>query len=149
MTTKPNKNIDALALKEKAEAAKVSEIPVKKLIKTREVTVIREGTKIFSAIQALENHGISGAPVIDINNKLVGVITEYDLLLQAAIKDIRDVIEYNKEPLTVTMETKLIDAIAFFYKKRLKWCPVIDSNRRVLGVLNRIELLSALIKRGR
>lgn len=141
------KNIDNLTAK--ASAAKVSDIEAIQLLKTKSLLVIREGTKIFSAIQALETHRVSGAPIVDAHNKISGVITEYDLLMQAATKDIREAITFNKDAIYVSPETKLKELIILFYKKKLKWVPVVDSSKKIIGIVHRIDILSTLIHQGK
>ena len=139
-------NIDGL--NRKAEAAKVSEVPARQIMYTKSILVIREGSKIYSAIKALDNYQCSGAPVVDAQNKLTGVISEYDLLLQAATKDIKDPIEYNKEAKFVGPDVTLKDLIVLFYKNKLKWAPVVDDHKKILGVVRRIDILTALIDQG-
>lgn len=135
-------------LHEEAQKAKVSEIPAKNIM-NRNAVVLRHGTKIYSAVQTLATHHLSGAPVVDGANRMVGVISEYDLLLQTATKDVLDQIEYTKDPLTIAPEMQMKDVIALFYNKRLRWAPVVDSSKQVLGIINRIDLLVKLLSKGK
>ena len=49
-------------------------------VMTREVTFLKPGQIISEAVTELAKHGISGAPVVDNNDQLVGIITENDIL---------------------------------------------------------------------
>jgi CBS domain-containing protein len=135
-------------LHEEAQKAKVSEIPAKNIMH-RNPVVIRHGTKIYSAVQTLATHNLSGATVVDGSDRMVGVISEYDLLLQTATKDVLDQIEYTKDALTIAPDMQMKDVIALFYKKRLRWAPVVDGSKNVLGVINRIDLLVKLLSKGK
>ena len=47
---------------------------------TREVKLLNPDQTISDAVLELAKHGISGAPVVDSNGQLVGIITENDIL---------------------------------------------------------------------
>lgn len=135
-------------LHEEAQRAKVSEIPAKNIM-NRNVVTIRQGTKIYSAVQTLKSHNLAGAPVVDGMDRIVGVISEYDLLLQTATKDVLDQIEFTKDPVVISPEALLKDLIVLFYKKRLRWAPVVGDDRRVVGIITRIDLLIKLLSKGK
>jgi CBS domain-containing protein len=106
---------------------------------------ITEGTKIYTAIQALVSHKVGSAPVVDRSGKLVGVISEHDLLLQTATRDVVEAIHFAKETITVTPETKLKDALILLYKNKVRRIPVIMKDRSVVGVVTRMDVLMKLI----
>lgn len=135
-------------LQTEAHRAKVSDIEARSFMK-KNVILIREGSKIYSAVQTLSTHRISGAPVVDDSDKIVGVITEYDLLLQTAIKDVLDPIEYTKNPVVIQPETKIRDIIIIFYKKKLRWLPVVGPSNHVEGIVTRLDILNKLLSKGK
>lgn len=51
-------------------------------IMTREVITIRKGASIEEALKLMACNDISGLPVVDIENNLIGIITESDVLLK-------------------------------------------------------------------
>ena len=113
------------------------------------VYTLTNTTKIANALQTLSSHGISGAPVICERNKLCGIVTEYDLLLQVATKDLADPINYTKEFKSITEQTTLKEIIVLFYKTKFRLFPVLDSHGHVVGVVTRINVLNRLIQKGR
>jgi CBS-domain-containing membrane protein len=135
-------------LQEEAQRAKVSEIPAKNIM-NRTVVVIRQGTKIYSAVQTLATHHLSGAPVVDGAGKMVGVISEYDLLMQTATKDVLDQIEFTHDALMISPDMLMKDVIILFFKKRLRWAPVVGTDKHVQGVITRIDLLMKLLSKGK
>ncbi|MEK6556432.1 MAG: CBS domain-containing protein [Bdellovibrionota bacterium] len=140
---------DALdKLQAEAQRAKVSEIQVKTFM-NRNLIKIREGTKIYSAVQTLATHKISGAPVVNANDQLIGIISEYDLLLQTALKDVLQPIEYTKNPVTVTPETAIKDVIIIFYKTKVRWLPVVGATHQVEGIVTRLDILNKLLSKGK
>ncbi len=53
-------------------------LPVKSIM-TTEVISVHPDTLIFDAIELLPKHKISGLPVVDEENNLVGIVTEKDI----------------------------------------------------------------------
>ncbi len=49
-------------------------------IMTKEVKFLKPDQTISDAVTEMAQHGISGAPVLDANDQLVGIITENDIL---------------------------------------------------------------------
>ncbi|MBD3238126.1 MAG: CBS domain-containing protein [Candidatus Moranbacteria bacterium] len=56
-------------------------------IMTKEVVSVRQDTTIIQVSKILEKHGFHGVPVVNDQNKLVGIITESDFF----IKDMPDI----------------------------------------------------------
>lgn len=135
---------DIKKLQEQADENRVSEIVAEKIMRSSVVTIY-EGTKIYMAVQTLASKRISGAPVVSNNDRLVGVISEYDLLMQTATKDLRGPIEFTKAAVTVTPSTTLKELIVLFYKTKVRWVPVISKEKRILGIVTRLDVLTALL----
>ena len=131
-------------LQSKAAKQKVSDSPAGDFM-SKNPLLIADKTKIYSAIQALAAHKVGSAPVVNTQNKIVGVVSEHDLLLQTATKDVTDPIQYTKEPITVTPETPLKDVLILLYTKKVRRIPVIALDRTVLGIVTRMDVLSKLI----
>lgn len=51
-----------------------------KSIMTQEVVSVKPDTPLQEAAELLARHGFDGMPVVDEENKLVGILTEYDLI---------------------------------------------------------------------
>lgn len=49
-------------------------------IMTKEVITVFEDTPLVDAAKILSERGFDGVPVVDHDNKLVGILTEYDLI---------------------------------------------------------------------
>jgi CBS domain-containing protein len=135
-------------LQSEAQRAKVSEIQVKTFM-NRNLIKIREGTKIYSAVQTLATHKISGAPVVNSNDQLIGIISEYDLLLQTAVKDVLQPIEFTRNPVKVSPETTINEVIVIFYKTKVRWLPVVGSGLLVEGIVTRLDILNKLLSKGK
>ncbi len=86
----------------------------------------------------------SGMPVTDENGKVIGVVTELDLLKQVrAGKDFGKITAddiMTKEPLTVDVTTSVKDVLTIMIEKNIIRIPVTDEGRLV-GVIARRDIL--------
>jgi CBS domain-containing protein len=86
----------------------------------------------------------SGMPVTDENGKVIGVVTELDLLKQVRKGEDFEKITADdimtKEPVTVDVNTSLKDALTLMIEKNIIRIPVTDEGRLV-GVIARRDIL--------
>jgi predicted transcriptional regulator len=109
---------------------------------------------VMEAVQILTERNIPGAPVIDDLGNFVGLLAEKDCL-EAVLKASYYgewggcVSEYMQtEVQTVNAATSIVDAARLLIKTSLRGFPVMD-NDRIVGQLDRSDLLKALIRLGR
>lgn len=129
-------------VQEKVSEANVAEIPVAQFM-TKKVVPAHIGDSIRAVIHMFYKNQISGAPVLDKDGLLKGVVSEHDLLLQAASKDLDSPIEYTSKVISVKVDTPLKDLVLIFYKQKVKRLPVVAGGR-VVGIVSRIDLLAQL-----
>ena len=107
---------------------------------------------VRSVVQALLKAKVHGAPVIDENRKLVGFVSEQDCL-----KDLLNDIFYCEEPatvttvmrqdvITVTADTSIVQLAENMSDKRPKNYPVVDEEGMLIGLINRSQILKALLE---
>lgn len=125
----------------KANKAKLSEATVDQFMNSQYIA-LKESYTVKGTIDTFRTHHISGAPVVDFENKILGVISEYDLLIQAASKPLFSRIEYKSQVISVQLETTLKEVLVILYKQKLKWMPVLNKSGHVQGVVSRIDVLS-------
>ena len=108
---------------------------------------------VMEAVQILTDRGVPGAPVIDDLGNFLGLLTEHDCV-EAVLKASYygewggRVAEYMQENVrTIDARTSIMDAARLFVETALRGFPVMD-NQRIVGQLNRSDLLKALIKLG-
>ncbi|WP_272840314.1 CBS domain-containing protein [Rhodoplanes sp. TEM] len=133
------------------------------------VVTITPDRPIADAAQLMIDHRISGLPVVDPAGRLVGIVSERDLLRRRSDGDPprrphwlqlmteRSALEQEPErfhtltvgdvmttaPLAVTESTPLEEAGRLLESRRIKRLPVVR-DARVVGVLSRADLLRAL-----
>lgn len=106
------------------------------IMTTRVITVTENQTK-QQAARLLSQHRISGLPVVNDHNVVVGVVTEYDVIS----KEGRTVGEImTRGVISVTPDTDLEEVSHILVHERIKRLPVIDKGR-LLGIVSRADLV--------
>lgn len=119
-------------------------------IMTTELLTFTPETSIHEAIKALIDHRYSGAPVVDADGKLVGVLSRKDCLRIVFSTSYHGdwggtVAEYmSTEVETLDADTDLVSAAKTFLASRYRRFPVMRDGRLV-GQVSRADLLRALI----
>lgn len=134
---------------------------------TRDVAVVHPETPVGEAVRMLLNRGYRALPVVDDEQRLVGIITNRDLVdrgglsarleLLAALggpalerelaasgareKSASDVM--TRDVVAVTPDADLTRAAALMVERRIKRLPVVEDGRLV-GILSRVDLLRTM-----
>jgi len=138
-------------------------------VMTRKILSVRPDATIAEAIRLMLDNRISGLPVINEAGRLVGILTEGDLLrrgetgterhrprwLEILMGPGRLAEEYvrthgrriaevmTREPVTVTPDTPLKEIVELMERHQIKRVPVLDGDEPV-GILSRADLLRGL-----
>ncbi|NQU24784.1 MAG: CBS domain-containing protein [Candidatus Nealsonbacteria bacterium] len=119
-------------------------------VMTTDVFKLRADATVGVAMTELVGRGISGAPVVEGRDELVGIISEYQLLEAIYVPQfqscrIRDVM--SSDVITVTAESLLSDVANLMMMHRIRRIPVVR-NREVIGLIARRDLLRYVISAG-
>ena len=116
-------------------------IKVQEAISSQLVT-LRENESALTGLRLLVREGLSGAPVLSSDSKLVGMITEFDLLM--AIDYVGEAIPISRvmtrDVTAVSPRTDLEEARKMFIDHHYRRLPVVDGEK-VVGVLCRRDIL--------
>ena len=137
---------------------------------SRKVISVAQETPILDAARLMIQHGISGLPVIDSNDRVVGIVSEHDLLrrrtkdgsvldqhwLEVMLKGghppeddgfaerkVADVM--TPEPATIAPTSSLDEACRAIEKLGIKRLPVVEGGKLV-GIIARSDLVRALTR---
>lgn len=161
ITEEDLKKIYSIALKHAKERLKkrilVSEVMTKNVISVKKDADIHEVSRLLS-----ENK-ISGLPVVDDDNHVVGVITEADVLSMAGLKKghtFKDIIRHilgepipeRKEgnkvedvmtspAITTRPDVDIKEVARIFDEKRIKRLPVVDDENKLIGIISRADIV--------
>ncbi len=115
---------------------------VKDIMTTNVVTVTPKAT-LREAASLILRHGVSGLPVVDDQDQLVGVLSEWDLLqvLESPKTELEPVGEYmTPDPVCVNEETSLVDVVDLFQSRRMRRLPV-TRDMFLVGLVSRHDLI--------
>ncbi|MEW6387400.1 MAG: CBS domain-containing protein [Thermodesulfobacteriota bacterium] len=145
-------------------------------IMTKEVITTTPEASIADLARLLDTHRINGAPVVDPEGRLVGIITQADLIQRAQklelppalnILDLHLFLEtpsrfqrrlekmlgttvrevMTPDPLSLAPETPLADIAALMERKKVHTLPVLEKGSLV-GIIGKIDLIRALAREG-
>ncbi len=117
----------------------------------KELITLQSDMNIFSAIDLLIQHHISGAPVVDKKGDLIGILSERDCL-DLMVEDynqssyLQKVSDFmSKDPVTIAADESLFTVAEMFIKNNYRRLPVLDK-KKLIGQLSRYDILFALKK---
>ena len=119
----------------------MKDMKVKEAISSQLVTV-RDTDSALTGLKLLVKEGLSGAPVVSSDSKLVGIVTEFDLLL--AIDYVGEAIPISlvmtRDVTSVRPDTNLEEARKVILDRHYRRLPVVEGEK-VIGVLSRRDIL--------
>lgn len=142
-------------------------------IMTRDVILIEAGMRITDVAKLLLERHINGAPVVDENGGLVGIICQSDLIAQQkkipvpsvfnlldtfipitspskVEKEFRKILAVNAaqamtpKPVTVEPETSIEEIAALMVNKGFHTIPVVDRGK-VVGIIGKADILRTIM----
>jgi len=137
-------------------------------VMTSDVIAVRADMPFKEIVDILADRGISAVPVVDDEDRVIGVVSEADLLHKtefagesvasrllesrrhrtAREKAAGDVAgEVMTAPaVTVTADMSVIEAARMMEEKEIKRLPVVDVQGRVVGIVSRRDLLKVFLQ---
>lgn len=143
-------------------------------IMTREVVSVSPETSIEALSSLLENRQIGGVPVVDANGRLVGIVTQSDLVARARELELPPAINIldfhlylqipshmiqrvqkmladtvgaimTPQPVTVSPDTPVAQIAALMAKAKVHTLPVLEGGKMV-GIIGKMDIIRALGK---
>ena len=76
---------------------------------------------------------------------MIGIVTGYDLILQAATRDLNDSVMFNKKVVSIRMDETLTCAIKALHKTKYHRLPVVNSMGHAVGIISQQDILNELL----
>jgi len=118
---------------------------------TKEVITFHPEQSIAEAMDTFLAHKISGAPVVDDNGKLAGILSEIDCL-KIMVDEAYHNLPHGKISVSLYMSDKIssvsitadvLDVASKFLTTHFRRFPVIDQNGKLCGQVSRRDILKA------
>jgi CBS domain-containing protein len=142
-------------------------------VMSRNPIVVQPSTPLQQAIQILAERRITGLPVVDDTGKLVGIISETDLMWQetgvtppayimfldsiiylknpaAYERDLHKALGQtvgevmSKNPITISPDKTVKEAAKILNERKVHRLPVVDGQGQVIGILTRGDIIRAM-----
>lgn len=134
-------------------------------VMTRDVVAVTPETLVAAGWEKMLEHNVKVLPVIDAERKVLGILTDEDLLERAGlnqrlaiatrvssdivneeIKSLRRLSQTVQDVMsapviTIRADESLGAAAALMIKKGVKRLPVVDNDGRLLGILSRLDII--------
>jgi CBS domain-containing protein len=131
-------------------------------VMTTHVVAVRKNASFKDMAVRLREHRVSAFPVLDEDNKVVGVVSEADLLTKEALEfsgasKVSGMLHHReqakaagttaadlmtKPPLTIGPNDFVSHAARLMYARKVKRLPVVDDDGRLIGIVSRADVLS-------
>jgi CBS domain-containing membrane protein len=140
-------------------------------IMTTDVLTVKPDTPVAEVAAAMGRRGVSGVPVVDAGQKVVGVISEKDFLTRMGVQDAKNFMSLvanclmtkgcvalpikvavagdlmNSPAVTVAPDTPVRDIAALLTQKSINRVAVTDPAGRLLGLVSRGDIVKATMGR--
>ncbi len=143
-------------------------------IMTEEVISVRPDTPISELAKIFIENNISGVPVIDENNKVLGIATESDLIFHSKRLKVPTVLTildsfifldspekmeqelrkiaaasvsdiYSSPPVTITPDTPLDEIASLMSDKQIHTLPVVNNSEEMIGVVGKKDIIRTIL----
>jgi sulfide:quinone oxidoreductase len=131
-------------------------------VMTKDVVSIRQGTSLPAAAELMVAKKVSGLPVLDSEERLVGILTSADFMsaMNIAPEGVADALEsvvrkrrtrksmgtivddiMTRDPITIRSEDTLEHAVQRMDRNKVKRLVVTDGEQHVRGIVSRLDLV--------
>jgi CBS domain-containing protein len=131
-------------------------------VMTTHVVAVRKNASFKDMAARLREQRVSAFPVLDEDNKVVGVVSEADLLAKEALDSaaphrVSGILHHReqakaagttaadlmtKPAVTVGARQFVTQAARLMYERKVKRLPVVDDDGRLIGIVSRADVLS-------
>jgi CBS domain-containing protein/GNAT superfamily N-acetyltransferase len=106
-----------------------------------EVVSIREDASCAAAAKLFLDKRVASLPVVDRDNKLVGIISEMDLMVPWHLNaDVRYVL--TRDVVSVHHHCTIAAVLQLFQSTRVRCIPVLDDQSKLVGIVSRKDILA-------
>ena len=105
--------------------------------------VIRRGKTVQDALDIMAEYHIGGIPVVDEENRLVGIVTNRDLRFERRLDKKIDEVMTHENLVTTHQQTDLTAAAQILQENKIEKLPVVDKDNRLVGLITYKDITKA------
>jgi acetoin utilization protein AcuB len=123
--------------------------PLKSIMET-DISVVNPETHIFVAMNLMVKDGLTGLAVVDVNEKLVGFLSEKEvlsMLISGAEADRQTVSDYMVTDIKrFRLEDSAVDVCDFFMNNPIHIVPIVDEENTYVGLVRRRDIIFLILR---
>ena len=104
---------------------------------------IKRGRTVGDALNMMSEYHIGGIPVVDDENKLVGIVTNRDLRFEQNPDRKIDEVMTSENLVTTHQQTDLSAAAKILQENKIEKLPVVDKDGRLVGLITYNDITKA------
>lgn len=104
---------------------------------------IRRGKTVADALAMMNEYHIGGIPVVDEENRLVGIVTNRDLRFESRLDKKIDDVMTHENLVTTHQQTDLAAAAKILQQNKIEKLPVVDKDNRIVGLITYKDIAKA------
>ena len=104
---------------------------------------IRRGSTVKDALDIMSEYHIGGIPVVDEDNRLVGIVTNRDLRFERRLDRKIDDVMTKENLVTTHQQTDLSAAAQILQENKIEKLPVVDKDNRLVGLITYKDITKA------
>ena len=112
-------------------------------IMTSNVCTIRPEASAQEAAQLLSQKRISGLPVVNPDGRIIGIVTEADIISKVNREGLLVADIMSHEVIAVEEETSVSEIASLLANRRIKRVPVVEKGKLV-GIVSRADIVNAV-----
>jgi len=138
-------------------------------VMTKNVITVQKLESVMSVAKILSEKNISGLPVVDKEKRVIGIITQADILSIIGMRKehtLKDLLKHMLgEPLperkmgdivadimvapalTIKAHANIAEVAQIMDEKRIRRLPVVDDDNMLVGIISRADILKAVLKK--
>src|SRR5574337_1150610 len=138
-------------------------------VMTKGVISISKYESIMQVADILTEKNISGLPVVDKDRKVIGIITQADILSMIGVSrehTFKDLLKHlmgeplperrrgdhvgdimTSPALTIKPDMNIAEAVRIMDEKKIRRLTVVDGNNELIGIITRADILKAIINK--
>ncbi|VAW19478.1 hypothetical protein MNBD_BACTEROID05-1154 [hydrothermal vent metagenome] len=118
-------------------------------VMSRNVVTIAPNSPIYEALELLKKHEVSGLPVVNNQNEIVGILSEKDVLsiLINDKLDVKDTVSdyMSRDVISFHENDNAIDVCKFFINSHIRRVPIVNEGELV-GVVSRRDIVLLIME---
>jgi len=117
------------------QARQVKRVKRAESVMIHEPITIRKEETVNDALNLMKEYKIGGIPVVDQDNKLIGIVTNRDLRFQQEMGRSIEEVMTSKNIVTTTRKTDLAEAAKILQAHKIEKLPVVDGDNKLIGLI--------------